>query len=106
MALSAFSLPVCRTTFTHSIQPPVKPVLAFGDAGKIDLRNDLGAADISESFVAMTSPGIIYKDTIIVGFRAPETQPAPHGDIRAYDVHTGRLRWTFHTIPHPGENWL
>ena len=40
---------------------------------------------------------------IIVGFRAPETHPAPHGDIRAYDVHTGKLRWSFHTIPHPGE---
>ncbi len=90
--------------YLYALDPATgKPVTGFGEAGKIDLRNDLDAADISESFVAMTAPGMIYKDTIIVGFRAPETQPAPHGDIRAYDVHTGRLRWTFHTIPHPGE---
>ena len=40
---------------------------------------------------------------MIVGGRNPETLPAPPGDIRAYDVRTGKLRWTFHTIPHPGE---
>ncbi len=51
----------------------------------------------------MTSPGIIYKDLIIVGGRNPESHPAPPGDIRAYDVRTGKLRWSFHTIPHPGE---
>jgi quinoprotein glucose dehydrogenase len=53
--------------------------------------------------VVMTSPGVIYKDLIIVGFRTSEAAPAPHGDIRAFDVHTGQLRWSFHTIPHPGE---
>ena len=51
----------------------------------------------------MTSPGIVYKDLIIVGGRNPETHPAPPGDIRAFDVRTGALRWRFHTIPHPGE---
>jgi quinoprotein glucose dehydrogenase len=40
---------------------------------------------------------------MIVGGRVPEASPAPPGDIRAYDVHSGKLRWTFHTIPHPGE---
>jgi quinoprotein glucose dehydrogenase len=51
----------------------------------------------------LTSPAIVYKDLLIVGGREPETLPAPPGDIRAYDVRTGRLRWSFHTIPHPGE---
>ena len=51
----------------------------------------------------MTSPGVVYRDTIIVGFRTGETVPAAPGDIRAFDVRTGKLRWTFHTIPHPGE---
>ena len=51
----------------------------------------------------MTSPGVIFRDTIIVGFRAPETKPALRGDIRSYDVHTGKLRWIFHTVPRPGE---
>ena len=51
----------------------------------------------------MTIPGAVYKDLIIVGGEMPETLPAPPGDIRAYDVRTGSLRWSFHTIPHPGE---
>ncbi len=80
-----------------------RPISTFGDGGKIDLRKDLGEDDVSRSFAALTSPGIIYKDMIIVGFRAPETKPALRGDIRAYDVRTGKLRWIFHTIPHPGE---
>jgi quinoprotein glucose dehydrogenase len=53
--------------------------------------------------VQLTSPGSVYKDLIIVGSSVPETKPAPPGDIRAFDVHTGALRWTFHTIPQPGE---
>lgn len=52
----------------------------------------------------MTTPGVIYKDSIILGFRTSETPPAPRGDIRAYDVRTGKLRWSFHTIPNPGES--
>jgi quinoprotein glucose dehydrogenase len=51
----------------------------------------------------LTTPGILYKDLIIVGGRNPETHPAPPGDVRAFDVRTGKLRWSFHTIPHPGE---
>ena len=48
-------------------------------------------------------PGIIYKDLLIMGSMVSETLPAPPGDIRAFDVRTGKFRWTFHTIPHPGE---
>ena len=80
-----------------------KPILSFGEAGSIDLRQNLGEGDYTRNFAVLTTPGVLYKDMIIVGFRAPETKPAPHGDIRAYDVHTGKLRWSFHTIPHPGE---
>jgi quinoprotein glucose dehydrogenase len=78
------------------------PVASFGDRGRIDLRENLGR-DSSTAFVVLTSPAIVYKDLLIVGGREPETLPAPPGDIRAYDVRTGRLRWSFHTIPHPGE---
>ena len=80
-----------------------RPLPEFGDGGSIDLRKGLTDGDYTKGFVAMTSPGAIYKDMIIVGFRAPETQPALPGDIRAFDVHTGKVRWTFHTIPRPGE---
>ena len=80
-----------------------KPIPSFGEKGAIDLRRDLGEEDYTKTFAVMTTPGVLYKDLIITGFRAPETQPAARGDIRAYDVHTGKLRWSFHTIPHPGE---
>jgi quinoprotein glucose dehydrogenase len=79
-----------------------KPIATFGNDGRVDLRGDLGRNPERQS-VVLTSPGIVYKDLIIVGGRNPETLPAPPGDIRAYDVRSGKLRWSFHTIPHPGE---
>ena len=81
-----------------------KPIPGFGDgdAGRIDLRRDLGRDPEKQSLI-LTSPGIIYKDLLIVGGRTPEALPSPTGDIRAYDARTGKLRWSFHTIPHPGE---
>ena len=82
-----------------------KLVNSFGDHGKIDLHNDLDM-DVTQLFVASTSPGIIYKDMIIIGTRVAEEMPAAPGHIRAYDVHTGKLRWIFHTIPQPGEAGL
>jgi quinoprotein glucose dehydrogenase len=51
----------------------------------------------------MTSPAVIYNDLMIVGGREAETLPASFGDVRAYDVRSGKLRWSFHTIPRPGE---
>ncbi len=83
-----------------------KPVPSFGEDGRIDLRKGLAefrGEDYRVQSIALTSPGVIYKDLIIVGGRDPETHPSPPGDIRAFDVHTGKLRWTFHTIPRPGE---
>ncbi len=79
-----------------------KPIPTFGKGGRIDLREDLGRDPESQS-IALTSPGIVYKNLLIVGGREPETLPCPPGDIRAYDVRTGKLRWSFHTVPRPGE---
>ena len=79
-----------------------QPIPGFGRDGRIDLREDLGRDPQPQSIV-LTSPGVIYQDLMIVGGRTPEALPAPPGDIRAYDVRTGKLRWSFHTIPHPGE---
>jgi len=79
-----------------------KPIPSFGENGHIDLRRDLGRDPKTQS-IALTSPGVVYKDLLIVGGRDPETLPAPPGDIRAYDVRSGKLAWSFHTIPHPGE---
>src|SRR5882724_4733961 len=79
-----------------------KPIPSFGKDGRIDLREDLGRDPDQQSIFA-TSPAVIYKDLMIVGGREAETLPASPGDVRAYDVRTGKLRWSFHTIPHPGE---
>ncbi|HNP22449.1 MAG TPA: PQQ-binding-like beta-propeller repeat protein [Panacibacter sp.] len=79
-----------------------KPIVSFANNGKLDLHKDLGR-DVSLLSVTSTTPGIIYKDMLIIGTRVDEDMPAAPGHIRAYDVHTGKLRWIFHTIPQPGE---
>ena len=80
-----------------------RPIASFGTSGRIDLRDNLGR-DPGTQGVRLTSPGVIYKDVMIVGGRVGEALPTSPGDIRAYDVRTGALRWSFHTIPHPGES--
>jgi quinoprotein glucose dehydrogenase len=91
------------TNFVYALDASTgRPMATFGDGGRIDLRENLGR-DPQSVVIDLTSPGIIYKDLLIVGGREPESLPCAPGDIRAYDVRTGRLRWTFHSIPHPGE---
>lgn len=77
------------------------PVAGFANNGYIDLVENLGGTN--RSFVAATTPGIIYKDLLIMGMRVSEGEEASPAPIRAYDVLTGKLRWSFNTIPHPGE---
>ncbi len=78
-----------------------KPLKGFGKQGYIELSENLGR--VNRSFVASTSPGIIYKNLLIMGMRVAESEDASPAPIRAYDVLTGELKWSFHTIPHPGE---
>ena len=80
-----------------------QPINTFGDHGRIDLREGLGREPASAQSISLTSPGVVYEDLLIVGGRNPEAPPSPPGDIRAFDVRTGKLRWAFHTIPRPGE---
>ncbi len=75
---------------------------SFGNGGSIDLREGLGRAPDKLSVVANT-PGAIYKDLLITGTRVGEGPGASPGHIRAYNVLTGDIAWTFHTIPQPGE---
>lgn len=77
-------------------------IKSFGKGGWIDLHDDLGR-DVSDLFVVNTSPGVVYKDLLILGSRVSEESPSAPGHIRAYNVRTGKLEWIFHTIPHPGE---
>jgi len=79
-----------------------KPIPTFGQGGRIDMRANLrGPAEENGFF--MTSPGSVWRDLYIINGRVSESTPASPGDVRAFDVNTGKLRWTFHTVPHPGE---
>ncbi len=80
-----------------------KPIASFGHDGRVDVREGLGR-DASKLFVIPTTPGVIYRNLLILGDRVSEGPgPSAPGHIRAYDVLTGQIVWTFHTIPYPGE---
>ncbi|HZH74069.1 MAG TPA: PQQ-binding-like beta-propeller repeat protein, partial [Mariniphaga sp.] len=79
-----------------------KLIASFGQEGKVSLRAGLGEV-AKEKYVVATSPGIIYRDLIIMGSRVSENVDAAPGYIRAFNVKTGDLEWVFHTIPKPGE---
>ena len=80
-----------------------KPLQAFGDRGRIDLRQGFRGRNPHTLSVGLNTPGVFHGDLLIIGSIVPEGLPSAPGDIRAFDVHTGRLKWSFHTIPHPGE---
>ncbi len=79
-----------------------KAISSFGENGSIDLRAGLGRS-IDKMAVYANTPGAIYKDLIIMGTRVGEGPGSSPGHIRAYNVLTGAIEWTFHTIPQPGE---
>jgi len=79
-----------------------QPVPTFGDSGWVDLGDGLGR-EIDDAFLVATSPGVVHDDLLIQGTRVGEGEGSAPGHVRAYDVRTGKIRWTFHTIPRPGE---
>lgn len=80
-----------------------KPCKDFGNAGAVDLRAGLEGDD-GQALFAMTSAPAIYRDLVITGSAVPEyPSKGPSGQVRAFEVRTGKLVWTFHTIPRPGE---
>jgi len=79
-----------------------KPIKTFGDNGKIDLHDDLDK-NVEGAFIVCNTPGVVYKNLIIIGTRVSEEADAAPGHIRAYNILTGKREWIFHTIPHPGE---
>jgi len=79
-----------------------QPIRSFGVDGSVDLREGLGRP-ADRVTVSSSTPGVVFEDLFITGSTVPEALPSSPGDIRAYDVKTGALRWTFHTIPRPGE---
>jgi len=78
------------------------PVTSFGKSGAIDLRHNL-SVDSASASIEVTTPGIVYKNLLIVTSRVPEEYNSTPGDVRAYDAVTGEFKWIFHTIPQKGE---
>lgn len=73
---------------------------SFADHGKLDLKIGIDRATVP---LASRSAGRVFENLIILGSATGEGYLAPPGDIRAFDILTGKLAWVFHTIPRPGE---
>lgn len=80
-----------------------KSILSFGDSGYVDMRIGLDREPSSIRRMQSMMPGVIYNDLLIIGSAPGEGYFSAPGHIRAYNVVSGKLEWTFHTIPHPGE---
>ncbi len=80
-----------------------KRIVSFGKDGGVDLREGLGRDPESLTLVQSSTPGKIFENLLILGSATNEEYHSGPGDVRAYDVRSGRLVWSFHTIPHPGE---
>ncbi len=82
-----------------------EPNAAFGDHGSIDLNTP----EILQGLTGtngLSSPPTMYRNLIVTGGRTQENPPqGPAGDVRAWDIHTGKLVWTFHSIPRAGEKY-
>jgi glucose dehydrogenase len=88
-----------------------KPVPTFGTDGRVDLADGL-RRPVDRDYYSMTSPPVIVRGVIVVGSSVMDWwghRPSPPGDVRGFDVKSGRLLWTFHTVPQgeePGvETW-
>jgi quinoprotein glucose dehydrogenase len=81
-----------------------KSIASFGTNGVVDLREGLDGRDAASiGNIQSNTPGEVFENLIILGSATGEGYMSAPGDIRAYDVLTGRLVWTFHTVPRPGE---
>ncbi len=81
-----------------------KPAPGFANEGLLDLRQGV-LGDLPDANISLQSPPAVYQNLIITGSANGEGSPAAgaYGDIRAWDASSGRLVWTFHTVPRPGE---
>jgi quinoprotein glucose dehydrogenase len=84
------------------------PAAGFGNNGIVDLLIGLDRENIKPGIIGATSPAIVVGDTVVVGSAlqigtTPSSKDNVPGYVRGYDVHTGKLLWTFHTIAQPGD---
>jgi quinoprotein glucose dehydrogenase len=82
-----------------------KPNMAFGDNGVVNLNTDAIMRGLPGRN-AMTSPPLVYKNLVITGGTTQENPPlGPAGDVRAWDMRSGKLVWTFSSVPKAGEKF-
>lgn len=82
-----------------------KPIPAFGQNGRIDLTEGLGRP-VDRRYYGVSSPPMIVRDVVVIGSKVndvPLLKTMPPGDVRGFDVRTGKQRWIFHAIPQAGE---
>ncbi len=81
-----------------------KPATGFANEGLLDLRQGV-LGDLPDARISLQSPPVVYRDLVITGSSNGEGSPSTgaYGDIRAWDARTGKLVWSFHTVPRPGE---
>lgn len=79
------------------------PITSFGDNGSVDLRVGLGRNPETIRQIGSGTPGRIFENLVLMGSATGEDYESPPGDLRAYNVLTGKMAWIFHTVPHPGE---
>jgi len=81
------------------------PDPAFGNEGRVDLTEGL-RRPVDRKYYTVTSPPVVVRDVVLVGSSIhdyPGRKDMPPGDVRAFDVRTGKQRWIFHTVPSDGE---
>jgi quinoprotein glucose dehydrogenase len=89
--------------FLHALDAGTgEPIASFGTGGRVDLREGVPRARAARGIQSST-PGRVFENLLLMGSSPSEDRDAPPGDIRAFDVVTGKLVWTFHTIPRAGE---
>jgi quinoprotein glucose dehydrogenase len=94
---------VTASNFVYSLDPATgKPDPAFGNGGRIDLDDNL-RGPAADNYVRMGGAVNVWGNLFFTCGEVGEQTPASPGDIRAWDVRTGKLVWAFHTIPHTGE---
>jgi glucose dehydrogenase len=81
-----------------------RPAPGFGEEGIVDMKKGV-LGDLEDARLTMSSPPAIFKDILITGSNNNEPAPSTgaYGDIRGWDARSGKLLWTFHTVPRPGE---
>ena len=94
----------CANNFLIALDATTgKSISTFGTNGKTDLKIGLDRDPRAIALVQPTTPGKVFEDLIILGSATNQEYDSAPGDIRAYNVRTGKLAWTLHTVPRPGE---